>query len=100
MKIVDPVASQRVVNLLILFNIMKNLEKYYPSWMKLKTAAYYSGVGKERLKDLARDGHIKGFQDPDSRRGDWIFDKNSLDQYRENQAGRLYEKAFAIMGRS
>jgi len=68
--------------------------------MKLKTAAFYSGIGKERLKDLARCRHIKGFQDPDSKRGDWIFDKNSLDLYRENQAGQIYEKAFAILGRS
>lgn len=72
----------------------------YPRWMKLKTAAFYSGVGKERLKDLARDGHIKGFQDPDSKRGDWVFDRLSLDLYRENQAGEPYQKAFAILGRS
>lgn len=68
--------------------------------MKLKMAAFYSGVGKERLKDLARDGHIKGFQDPDSKRGDWIFDKRSLDTYRENQVGQIYQKAFAILGRA
>lgn len=68
--------------------------------MKLKTAAFYSGIGKERLKCLARDGHIKGFQDPGSKRGDWIFDKQSLDLYRENQAGQIYQKAFAILRRS
>lgn len=68
--------------------------------MKLKIAAFYSGIGKERLKDLAREGHVKGFQDPDSGRGDWIFDKQSLDLYRENQAGQIYQKAFAILGRS
>jgi hypothetical protein len=68
--------------------------------MKLKIAAFYSGIGKERLKSLARDGRIKGFQDPDSKRGDWIFDKKSLDIYRENQAGHIYEKAFAILGRA
>jgi hypothetical protein len=72
----------------------------FPRWMKLKSAAFYSGIGRQRLKDLAMDGHIKGFQDPDSRRGDWIFDRKSLDLYRENQAGQIYEKAFAIMGRS
>lgn len=68
--------------------------------MKLKMAAFYSGVGKERLKGLARDGHITGFQDPDSKRGDWIFDKRSLDTYRENQAGEPYQKAFAILRRA
>jgi hypothetical protein len=79
---------------------METLKDAHPRWMKLKTAAFYSGIGKARLKDLAKDGHIKGFQDPDSKRGDWIFDKHSLDVYRENQAGQIYEKAFAILRRT
>jgi len=36
----------------------------FPRWMKLKTAAFYSGIGRDRLKALADAGHIKGFQDP------------------------------------
>lgn len=79
---------------------MKPVKNRYPRWMKLEIAAFYSGIGKERLKSLAMDGRIKGFQDPDSKRGDWIFDKNSLDIYRENQADRLYKKAFAILRRA
>ena len=68
--------------------------------MKLKTAACYSGIGRDRLKLLADAGRIKGFQDPDNKRGDWIFDRLSLDRYRENQAGMDHQKAFAILGRS
>ena len=49
-------------------------------------AAEYSGVGQKRLKDLAKGGLITGFQDPDSKRGDWVFDRYSLDEYREGQA--------------
>lgn len=65
--------------------------------MKLKVSAWYSGIGKQKLIKLAQNGQIKGFQDPDSGRGDWIFDRYSLDQYRENQAGLLEQKALAIM---
>lgn len=70
----------------------------YPRWMKLKEAAWYSKIGKQKLIQLALDGEIKGFQDPDSKRGDWVFCRYSIDEYRENQAGKLYEKALAIMG--
>jgi hypothetical protein len=65
--------------------------------MKLKESAWYSKIGRQRLIQLAQDGHIKGFQDFDSGRGDWVFCRYSLDEYRENQAGRLYEKALVIM---
>ena len=70
-----------------------------PRWLKIKEAARYSAIGKDRLKQLAGDGIIVGFNDPDSGRGDWIFDRYSLDQYREDQAGNLERKALAIMSR-
>lgn len=69
----------------------------YPRWLSLKEAAWYSKIGLKRLVRLANDGHIKGFQDPDSQRHDWIFDRYSIDEYRENQAGIDYKKAVAIM---
>lgn len=53
-----------------------------PRWLKLKQAALYSSIGQKRLKNLAEDDEIIGYPDPDSKRGDWIFDKNSLDTYR------------------
>jgi hypothetical protein len=65
--------------------------------MKLKEAAWYSKIGHKRLIQLAQDGHIKGFQDPDSGRGDWVFCRYSLDEYRENQAGNDHKKALEII---
>ena len=53
-----------------------------PRWLKLSAAAKYSGYGVARLKTLALDGYIRGYQDPESTRGDWIFDKESIDEYR------------------
>ena len=70
-----------------------------PRWLKIKEAVRYSAIGKDRLKQLAADGIIIGFNDPDSGRGDWIFDRHSLDHYREDQAGNLMRKALAIMNR-
>jgi hypothetical protein len=55
---------------------------FQPRWLKIKQAAAYSGIGQKRLKVLAENGEIIGYSDPDSGRGDWIFDRNSLDDYR------------------
>ncbi len=56
-------------------------------WLSLKAAAVYANIGRQRLKALARAGAVSGAPDPDSRRGDWIFDQRSLDAYREAQLG-------------
>jgi hypothetical protein len=53
-----------------------------PRWLKLTAAAKYASINKTRLKNLAIEEKILGYQDPDSTRGDWIFDKESLDDYR------------------
>ncbi len=78
---------------------MTDSDPLYPRWMRLKMAAWYSSIGKQRLIALAQDGHIKGFQDPDSGRGDWIFDRLSIDVYREAQDPRptLHQKALDIV---
>lgn len=68
-------------------------------WMKVKQAAHYSSIGQNRLKRLAGDGIIKGFQDPDSKRGDWIFDRISIDDYRNNQAGQIEYKFQKLLER-
>jgi hypothetical protein len=70
-----------------------------PRWRSLKEAALYAHIGKLRLVQLAIDGRIKGFQDPDSKRNDWIFDRISLDTYRDGQyqAPAIREKALAIL---
>ena len=69
-------------------------------WLKLKAASKYSALGQHRLKELASKRVIRGFKDPDSERGDWIFDRESLDTYRIRQAGNeatAREKALAIL---
>jgi len=55
-------------------------------WLPLKEAALYSAIGRHRLIAMARDGRVKGFQDDDSGRHEWIFDRLSIDAFRENQA--------------
>jgi hypothetical protein len=72
----------------------------WPRWLKLKVAAEYSAIGQKRLIELAEMGHVRGFKDPDSGRSDWIFDRFSLDTYRESQAmqtGNLSNKALEIL---
>jgi hypothetical protein len=68
-------------------------------WLSLKEAVHYSKIGRDRLKDLARRGVVRGVPDPDNRRGDWIFDLLSLDSYRESQVScaDAREKALAII---
>jgi hypothetical protein len=69
--------------------------------MDLKTAAWYASIGTKRLKQLAADGTIRGFKDPDDGRNGWIFDRYSLDKYRESQDpdGEIDQKVLEIMGR-
>ena len=68
-------------------------------WLTLREARFYSGIGIKRLKLLAQEGKLKGCPDPDNGRGDWIFDRASIDAYREGQmiAPTVREKALAIM---
>jgi len=70
-----------------------------PRWMKLKEATKYGCICKSRLISLAISGVIKGAQDPDSKRKDWIFDRRSIDSYREAQMAGLtaQQKALEIM---
>lgn len=66
-------------------------------WLKLKAAAQYSMIGKDRLKTLAVEKKIIGYQDPDSTRGDWIFDKESIDNYRLSIIAKNKKKALSIL---
>jgi hypothetical protein len=70
-----------------------------PRWIKLKEATEYGSIGKSRLIQLAREGVVKGVPDPDSKRHDWIFDRKSIDSYREAQMSGISakEKALEIM---
>jgi hypothetical protein len=68
-------------------------------WIKLKEATQYGNIGKARLIKLAVSGVIKGAQDPESKRRDWIFDRQSIDSYREAQMSGMsaQQKALEIM---
>lgn len=68
-------------------------------WIKLKEATQYGNIGKSRLIQLAQSGVIKGVQDKDSARKDWIFDRLSIDAYWEAQMSDLSvkEKALEIL---
>jgi len=69
-----------------------------PRWLKLKAACEYASLGQHRLKELAFRGVIRGYPDPDSGRGDWIFDRLSLDAYRESPLkGQVSPKQKAMM---
>ncbi|MFH1984824.1 MAG: helix-turn-helix domain-containing protein [Pseudomonadota bacterium] len=63
-----------------------------PRWLTLKAAAAYSAIGRQRLIDMARSGAIRGGQDQDSGRGEWIFDRESIDAYREGQMLRSFDR--------
>jgi len=68
-----------------------------PRWLKTNAAAKYSGIGVARLKSLAGSGQIVGYKDPESARGDWIFDRESIDQYRLQYATDFKSKALDIL---
>lgn len=67
-----------------------------PRWLKLTAAAKYSSIGKDRLKSLADARLIIGYQEPDSR-GDWIFDRESIDNYRLSIVCKNKKKALSIL---
>jgi hypothetical protein len=67
-----------------------------PRWLKLGDAAKYAAIGKHRLIALAKNGKVRGFQDTDSGRGDWIFDRHSLDAYREGQIAEQDTRLIAL----
>ena len=72
-------------------------------WLPLIAAAKYSSIGENRLIKLAKAGKIKGGQDPDDKRGRWIFDRKSIDRYRESQMPEIkdhQEKALEILHRA
>ncbi len=68
-----------------------------PRWLKLTAAIKYSGYGRVALLNLANEGLIKAYQDPDSKRGDWVFDKRSIDEYRLSHLVSERHKALSII---
>ena len=76
---------------------LADLLSVQPRWMKLKQAAAYSSIGEKRLKALADDGEIAGYPDPNSKRGDWIFDKISIDKYRMEPIAKMNVRVNKIL---
>ena len=68
----------------------------WPRWLKIKDAARYAAIGQKKLIKLAQCGLVRGFKDPDHGGKHWIFDRLSLDSYRESQASQLTAKDEAL----
>lgn len=71
-------------------------DNLWPRWLKLREAARYSAISQKKLIELAREGLVRGFQDPDHGRKHWIFDRLTIDSFRESQASRLTAKEEAL----
>jgi hypothetical protein len=76
--------------------IANDIRPLFVRWMKLRHAATYVGINKDRLKRLAETGEIVGYPDPDNGRGDWIFDRDSLDAYRLDQQRDFQNKVLEL----
>ena len=63
---------------------MKDSPTISPRWLRLTDAVDYSAIGKKRLVEYAKKGVVSGFQDPDNKNA-WIFDRLSIDRFRESQ---------------
>lgn len=70
---------------------------FQPRWLKLKKAALYSSINVKELKRLADAGDIVGYSDPNSKRGDWVFDKESIDKFRLQPVSELNAKEKSIV---
>ena len=55
-------------------------------WMNLKKASAYSGIRKDDLVVMAKNKKIVGFKDSRLKTTPWIFDRDSIDKFRESQA--------------
>jgi hypothetical protein len=67
-----------------------------PRWMKLKQAAAYSSIGEKELIRLAKEKQITGGQDKTLKTKQWVFDRQSIDEYRSNQFINQDHNQFAI----
>jgi hypothetical protein len=76
--------------------IAAEIRPFNVRWMKLRFAATYVSINKDRLKRLAEQGEVVGYPDPDNGRGDWIFDRESLDAYRLDQQRDFQNKLLEL----
>jgi (p)ppGpp synthase/HD superfamily hydrolase len=64
-----------------------------PRWLSTAAASKYASINETKLKALAKEGRISGSPDPDMKNGKWIFDRLSIDAYREAQLLKKDEKS-------
>jgi len=77
--------------------IAEKIQPVAPRWLKTAEAVKYSGFGKTKIKRLAMEGKIKGYPDPDSKRGDWYFDKESIDEHHLSQFHALDKQVLDLL---
>jgi hypothetical protein len=71
-----------------------NIYPDWPRWMTLDMAVRYSPFGEKVLKQLAKQGHIRGNKVIYLKSKKWVFDKFSIDEYINGFMGD--EKVLAI----
>ena len=94
MQLLTPKQTEKIAR-----QIVNEISSLSVRWMKLRFAAKYIGINKDRLIKLAKDGEVIGYPDPDNKRGDWIFDRDSLDRYRLDQRKEFENKVLELSKR-
>lgn len=82
-------------------NFEQDSEKIDKRWLSLTEAIQYSPWGRDKLKRLAQEGFIQGAKDQTSNRGEWFFDRLSIDKALSGMIhgdkAQIEAEAFAIM---
>lgn len=63
----------------------RETKKIEARWLSLREAARYAAIGENRLIKLAKAGRIDAGRDMELKTKPWIFDRQSIDTYRQNQ---------------
>ena len=61
--------------------------------------AVYSAIGRDRLVSLAKGKEIFGFQDSELKTQPWIFDRESIDEYRKKQGNLIQSETAQLKKR-
>lgn len=72
--------------------ITVNMVQAASPWKRIRLAAEYTGLPVKRLRQLAQDGEIDGYQDPADKRGPkgdgaWWINVDSVDRWHAKRAG-------------
>ena len=58
-------------------------------WLREKEANAYAAIPVAKLRWLADNDHITGLRNPDDQRGGMIYDRVSIDKYRNSQVAQI-----------